>query len=98
MHMNWKTPFALDFAVAPALIGLVMAMATTPASANCGNDKDVGRSEDLCANDHAPSLNATPELDSLVLFGTGLAGAGGYVLTRYRARRQHDEHVESPTA
>lgn len=33
------------------------------------------------------SLGATPELDSLMLFGTGLLGAGGYALTRLRARR-----------
>jgi hypothetical protein len=35
----------------------------------------------------AINSSATPELDSLVLFGTGLLGAGGYVLTRLRARR-----------
>jgi hypothetical protein len=35
-----------------------------------------------------PNLAATPELDSLVLFGTGLLGAGSYVFTRIRARRQ----------
>jgi hypothetical protein len=32
------------------------------------------------------SLHATPELNSLLLFGTGLAGAGGYALTLLRAR------------
>ena len=36
----------------------------------------------------AVSPAATPELDSLVLFGTGLLGAGGYALTRLRARGQ----------
>jgi hypothetical protein len=41
------------------------------------------------------SASATPELDSLVLFGTGLLGAGGYALTRFRARRRHSEHVGS---
>ncbi len=34
------------------------------------------------------SPSATPELDSLVLFGTGLLGAGGYALTRFRACRR----------
>ena len=40
-------------------------------------------------------VGATPELDSLVLFGTGLLGAGGYALTRFRARRRHDEVVDT---
>jgi hypothetical protein len=43
------------------------------------------------------SAGATPELDSLVLFGAGLLGAGGYALTRFRARRRHGEHVGSST-
>jgi hypothetical protein len=33
-------------------------------------------------------LAATPELSSLMLLGSGLLGAGGYALTRFRARRQ----------
>ena len=36
----------------------------------------------------APSPAATPELDSLLLFGVGLSGLGGYALTRYRARQR----------
>ena len=35
-----------------------------------------------------PSPSDTPELDSLTLFGGGLAGFGGYVLTRLRAVRR----------
>jgi len=35
-----------------------------------------------------PSLAATPELDSLLLFGFGLSGLGGYAVSRYRARRR----------
>ena len=35
-----------------------------------------------------PSPAHTPELDSLLLFGVGLTGLGGYALTRYRARRR----------
>ncbi len=31
---------------------------------------------------------ATPELDSILLFGTGAAGMAGYALTRMRARRR----------
>ena len=35
-----------------------------------------------------PSVAATPELDSFVLFAAGLTGAGSYALTRIRARRK----------
>jgi hypothetical protein len=35
-----------------------------------------------------PAPGATPELDSLLLFGFGLTGLGGYAVTRYRARRR----------
>jgi hypothetical protein len=38
----------------------------------------------------APSIAATPELDSVVLFGTGAAGIVGYGLMRLRARRRQD--------
>jgi hypothetical protein len=31
---------------------------------------------------------ATPELSSLVLFGSGAAGLGGYALLRWRTRRR----------
>jgi hypothetical protein len=40
--------------------------------------------------DPAPMLGATPELDSLVLFGSGIVGVAGYVLLRRRARRSAD--------
>jgi hypothetical protein len=67
-----------------------------PAFADPGNGKDciTHPTNPGCMAD-PPPVNATPELDSLVLFGTGLLGAGGYALTRFRARRRHDEVVES---
>ncbi len=34
-----------------------------------------------------PPPGATPELDSLFLFGTGIAGVAGYAALRLRARR-----------
>jgi len=82
-------PHTLRLAGAIALFSLSIAAVPAFANDNClhGNDPkcvDVG-----------PPISATPELDSLVLFGTGLAGAGGYALTRFRARRRHDVHVES---
>jgi hypothetical protein len=33
------------------------------------------------------TLSSTPELDSVLLFGTGLAGLAGYALVRVRASR-----------
>jgi hypothetical protein len=35
-----------------------------------------------------PRASATPELDSLLLFASGLAGVGAYALVRLRARRR----------
>jgi hypothetical protein len=43
-----------------------------------------------------PTVSATPELDSLVLFGTGAAGVAGYALMRLRAGRRQDENQETP--
>jgi hypothetical protein len=83
------TQLALGWAVTPVLVALFMA--ATPALAKC----DANHGPDEC-RDLLP-LSATPELGSLVLFGTGLVGAGGYALTRFRARRRQDEHVESGT-
>jgi hypothetical protein len=34
--------------------------------------------------------SATPELDSLLLFGAGVSGLGGYALLRLRGRRRRD--------
>jgi hypothetical protein len=36
-----------------------------------------------------PTAGSTPELDSWMLFGAGLSGLGGYMLTRLRARRRN---------
>jgi hypothetical protein len=37
---------------------------------------------------NGPQWSATPELDSLFLFGTGVLGLGGYALTRLRSKRR----------
>jgi hypothetical protein len=41
-----------------------------------------------CTGVCPPSPGATPELDSLLLFGSGLSGLGGYAIMRLRARRR----------
>jgi len=73
-----------------------LSLMAVPAFAdNCGNDKSVGNAQGCGTTFDPPPVSATPELDSLVLFGTGLAGAGAYALTRFRARRQRDEPIEA---
>jgi hypothetical protein len=53
----------------------------------CNPDRDFDR--DPKPTPHGPPpVGATPELDSLLLFGVGLTGLGGYVVTRVRARRR----------
>jgi len=42
-------------------------------------------------NNQSLNLAATPELDSLLLFGSGAAGLAGYGLMRLRAARRHDQ-------
>ena len=82
--------YALAWAT-PVLVATIIA--ACPASANCGNDRPVGRE---CSD--APDLSATPELDSLLLFGSGAVGMGGYALTRLRAMktiRRRDDPSES---
>jgi hypothetical protein len=74
---------------ATALFSLTVMAAPAFADPDCADHPQVKKCDDV-------NVGATPELDSLVLFGTGLLGAGGYALTRFRARRRHDE-VESTT-
>jgi hypothetical protein len=42
-----------------------------------------------------PVVSATPELGSLVLFGTGAAGLASYALMRLRAGRRQDTDTDS---
>jgi hypothetical protein len=46
----------------------------------------------------APSPGETPELSSLLLFGTGTAGAASYALMRIRAGRRRDEDPTPPAS
>jgi hypothetical protein len=75
-------------ALAALCISVLSAMPAAAApGGNGGNDKNNGNSG------HAntpPSVAATPELDSLLLFGTGAVGMAGYALMRLRARGRQD--------
>ena len=50
--------------------------------------RDVDRRPAGTLDDDPPPLQATPELDSLALFGSGLLGAGAYLRLRMRAARR----------
>ena len=75
---------------ATALFSLTVMAAPAFADPSCDKKPDQHKQCDV-------DPTATPELDSIVLFGTGLLGAGGYALTRFRARRRQDDVVESTT-
>jgi hypothetical protein len=49
----------------------------------------------VCTVNCAPGMGATPELDSLLLFGSGLSGLGGYALARFRAKRRPRAKLQS---
>ena len=53
-------------------------------------DKDKDKDKGWPRPINGPSPASTPELGSLVLFGTGVAGAAGYMMLRLRARRRPD--------
>jgi hypothetical protein len=76
------------------VIGLVaVCLLSWPASAAAeGNDDGKGKGKQ--GLDNPPALSATPELDSLALFGAGVAGMAGYALTRVRARRRQDKRPD----
>jgi len=56
-----------------------------------GNGNAFGQNKD---KKDPPAVSATPELGSLVLFGTGAAGVAGYTLMRLRAGRRQDKHLD----
>ncbi len=79
----------LRLATAACVLGISLASAMPVAAAPGGNG---GNNNGNSGNgNNPPSVAATPELDSLALFGTGAAGMVGYVLMRVRARRRQDD-------
>ncbi len=69
-----------------AIIVATLLLTATPAAADpsCDDGEHVGNPH--CVTSADPS--ATPEPDSVVLFGSALVGAAGYGLVRLRARRR----------
>ncbi len=73
---------SLGVLVGLALLAMmcVMSAGSVYAQSNCSGQ---------CQNGQlGQSPTATPELDSLFLFGTGVAGVAGYAALRIRARRR----------
>ncbi len=79
----------LRLATAACVLGISLASAMPVAAAPGGNG---GNNNGSSGNgNNPPSVAATPELDSLALFGAGAAGMAGYVVMRIRARRRQDD-------
>jgi len=80
---------ALTVAIAPAVLAIISAC--TPIwGTTCRRDAASGEPRDGCAPAHRVDVSATPELDSLALFGSGALGLASYGLIRWRARRGVD--------
>jgi hypothetical protein len=79
-----------------ALLCLALMSASPIAAQGNGQNGQNGRNGQNGQNGQngrngGPPLNATPELGSLVLFGSGAGGVAGYALMRLRAGRRHEE-------
>ena len=84
-------------AVVVLLCLAVVVTASPIAAAPGGNGNGNGNGNGGNGNGNGinpPVLSATPELDSLMLFGAGAAGLAGYALMRRRAGRRQDKHTD----
>jgi hypothetical protein len=89
-----------------AVLGTVLCLGVMSTAAGCAAPRNNGNGHENAGgtsngqngngnafrhdNNQSPNLAATPELDSLLLFGSGTAGLAGYALTRVRAGRRQD--------
>ena len=80
----------LRLATAACVLGISLASAMPVAAAPGGNGGNNNNNNNGNSGVGNPPSAATPELDSLALFGTGAAGMAGYALMRIRARRRQD--------
>ena len=75
------------------LLCLALVLTASPSAAAPGGNGNGGNGNGGNGND-LPGLSATPELDSLALFGAGAAGMVGYALMRLRAARRQDKNID----
>jgi hypothetical protein len=74
-----------------AIVSLVCLMLLLTAAPIAAKPDGNGKGHKDGDNDDPPALVATPELDSLALFGVGATGLLGYALLRVRASRRGDD-------
>jgi hypothetical protein len=72
-------------------LGILSVSPAAAAPGGNGNGNGNGGNNGTGGNNNPPSFAATPELDSLALFGTGAAGLAGYALMRLRAARRRPD-------
>ncbi len=70
-----------------ALFAILSVASVSAVSAQSQNGQGQNGSNQGQGNGVHPLISATPELDSLLLFGSGIAGVVGYAALRRRARR-----------
>ena len=75
-------------------LALVLTASPSAAAQGNGNGNGNGSSNGNGGGNNLPGLSATPELDSLALFGAGAAGMVGYALMRLRAARRQDKNID----
>ena len=75
-------------------LALVLSASPIAAAGGNGNGNSGGNSNGNGNGNDPPVLSATPELDSLALFGAGAAGLVGYTLLRLRAGRRQDKETD----
>jgi hypothetical protein len=75
--------------LASVALGAVLLIASVSVASAQGNGQGQNNNgQGQNNNNQGLKLSATPELDSLALFGTGLVGLAGYGMVRWRARRR----------
>ena len=76
-------------------LNLVNASPSFAAGNNDGNNGNNGNGNSgNYGGGNPPAVSATPELDSLALFGSGVAGILAYGVMRYRVRRPQNGNDE----
>jgi hypothetical protein len=80
-------------------VAMVLLVNAAPAAAAPGSGNGNGGSGNGNGNGNKPPvMSATPELDSIVLFGLGAAGMAGYALSRVRIGLRRGRDVDDVSA